>query len=49
MKIRKYESTVLKTQMKERNEFLMFVIERRDAKTLMPIIKSNTLKRQSNS
>ena len=43
IKKRKYEIAVLKTQMKERNEFRMFVVERRDAKTLVPIIKRNAL------
>jgi hypothetical protein len=38
---RKYVSALLQKQVKSKNEFRMFVVQKRDAKTLLPIIKRN--------
>ena len=38
---RKYESALLQRQVKSKNEFRMFVVQKRDTKTLLPIIERN--------
>ena len=41
---RKWESTVLEKLIKSKHELRMFVVKRRDAETLIPIIKRNALR-----
>ena len=41
---RKYASNLLKTQLKQKHKFRMFVVQKRDAATLLPLIKKNAIK-----